>query len=276
MPNPNATAIAEAIEMMKLFGAILIAGEILILYFFLRSVRMFLQIRELPVPEWERDVSDEPIAQPKLYHQINDRIHNLGYDQLAILQVKYSILPKPFEIWVYRSQDFTTWVEVLFGFSKPALVQFSSFFSDDAMMATRYPIGGTITTSMYVSRFARHSIENAWNYHLQTLPEMQRKHGDPLKVESSNDVIRFGDLFREKYWRLEYQRTYCYNIWILLCCVLLLIFGGLGIALFLSGSLNVNAYYMVGFASFAIVVVLAVLGYRFNNPPNSIDNFVDL
>jgi hypothetical protein len=247
----------------------LIIYEGYLLYFLFNLAKIYRNTRFPRGAEWEHEVS-EPSPLPQLYANTDSTLHSLGITNFAILQVKSYAVPSPFHIWIYRSEDTKIWVEVVFNLGVPVQVQFASAFPDSAIILTRYPIGEAIITPMYRSSFARHSIENAYQHHLQHIAEWNGQHGDPLAIQALSDITWYENIYRRKYQHKDYERLNRKTLKTLAWGVLLIICNGLGMVAL--DSENIYTSSLAILVIFLLTFWLLLIPHPLTNPPKAVDD----
>lgn len=247
----------------------LIAYEGYLLYFLFNLVKTYRNARFPRGAEWEHEVS-EPSQLPSLYADTDSTLQNLGITDFAILQVKLHEIAISFYLWIYRSADTKIWGEVVFNLGVPVQIQFISAFSDGAMLVTRYPSGQAIDTPMYRSSFARHSIENAYKYHLQSIAEWGKQHGEPLAIQTLSDITWHETIYRRKYQYKDSARLIRKTLQNIGYGLLLIVCNALGLA-----ALDSENIYSVSLALLVIALLsfyLLLIPHPLKNPPHAVDD----
>lgn len=136
---------------------------------------------------------------PKAVQKFIDVLQSQGFEQLHLVKVEYRWRPK-YLAWSLISNDHEIGVYVRrYGFQ--IFAEFQSIYMErDALIITRFPIGNTIETANFVSRFASKSPDNALTFQRQKIEEWDSTYGRPYLV--TQDV--FSREILDTYYRLYF------------------------------------------------------------------------
>lgn len=198
--DPSQAALSNLV-LMLLVG---VGGGIIFIYLLPRLAKQLWIVRNLLFDaDTETDiVTAVAITPPVPYAETNAALCNLGLELLGVLRIQTPVLPSPFLEWCYTTADHATAAEVIYNLLSPVYVEFKTCFEDDAMIVTAYPLGETVTTPNYVSRFARHSIEAAFRFHQQQVMKWKTIHGEPMPIRTADDIVKI-----EHTWKLRHRRA---------------------------------------------------------------------
>jgi hypothetical protein len=163
-------------------------------------------IYEGPLPESEEWPFDSVRMLPGL-RKIHEQLEDQGFIPLAVVSVKTKLSSQPVNEWQYTNSESTIWVEAIqINVEAPAMAQYSSIFDDNAMILTRFPIGGAFATPNFHAQFAAKDLDAAYQYHAQKVREWTRTHGEPRLVMSQDDVKAYDTIYHKTHRQLDLSK----------------------------------------------------------------------
>lgn len=131
--------------------------------------------------------SDIDIPMPVLAATLN--LEELGFQQCAVSEVH---LPQHRVVgitWHYINSERDINVELI-KYKNKAAVQFTTWYNDDTVIETSYPIGENFGTKTYRRRFSRSSISDAYWIHREQMRKLtEKKFLVPKPIRSIGEYI---------------------------------------------------------------------------------------
>jgi hypothetical protein len=156
---------------------------------------------------WIKIVTDEGLSAPEGYDSAEQSLLITGTEFLGIVRERNRAAPQPYDVWIYLLPGGEGYAAVLFAFQKPFMMTFTTMFPDQSMVVTRYPAGEHITTPRFVSRFARGSIEAAWESHRKQVEAWKGVKGKPVVLRSMQEVVDMDEVYVRHYLSRETSRA---------------------------------------------------------------------
>lgn len=115
-------------------------------------------------------------------------LEELGFQQDVVLEVH---LPEHQTIWYYVNSAKDIFIEVI-EYEDKATLLFSTWYDDNGVVETGYPIGENFDTPIFCSHFTKKSISDAYHLHQQQMDKFTAKKSRvPMPVSSLNTYIEF-------------------------------------------------------------------------------------
>jgi uncharacterized membrane protein len=169
----------------------------------------------------------EPVAQDAIEpptRLLEAQLLALGFHEHHLMRFHFKASLGTGYSWLYTHASGAAYAGITFSSFVPVIVELVTVYQDDAMLVTTYPVGETIFTTMFVSQFARGSVEAAWNYHQQQITTGRVAHKGIVPQQSSEAVSKTMALFTNRYRRLQQRRLIIFDAIAILLTMLLMAF----------------------------------------------------
>ena len=159
--------------------------------------------------------------------------------------------------WIYGSPMTFIYAEVVtFQPEFAILVQFATYFPDDALIVTRYPLGENIDTPMFHSHYAEKDVAYAWAYHVDLVNRAKATHGEPLAVLKFDQALEYEKIYNERYSLRDQRRLFRGQ----LAAAVFVLIGGSGMISLLGSYVVARDQFFLVFIYMLIVSVVGTVG----------------
>lgn len=221
-----------------------------------------------------RDVTSGPLPLFNAKEEDIQRLAKLGFQGLGRLEIKLFWRRQYNVCWYYVDADATTCANVSSYKSEQStlIIGFVSWFPDNALIETLYPIGERILEPNYISQFVKSDLEAGYRQHQQRIQEWSEQHGTPIVIHDVKQLIPLDQVEIKLHRRRRYRRLSSILIG-------LMGFSLMGIVVLIS-VLNTQTNDIMGYfeelllALGALVICFAGLGFltrQVSHPPNALD-----
>ena len=158
----------------------------------------------------QSDISDQALKPPGGIRYIADLQNELGIRRLG--EVQSLVKGEKFVTWCFVDQDETVVSEVVDLPTLEPMLQFSTWFSDEALVETIYPAGENINDPFYRSHGIGTTIEDAYQHHINQVKDFQRSHGAPMRLGTMHEWMErelvFQRLYRDRKNKSQFFRQH--------------------------------------------------------------------
>jgi hypothetical protein len=146
------------------------------------------------------DVTSSEISMPEPVQYTVRMLDELGFQQFAITETHLPTLDTVGITWLLINAEKDVSAEVV-EYKDRAAVQFTTWYNDDSLVETSYPIGENINTKTFRSHFTREGIAEAYLLHKD---QMQQFTAQTFRVPAA--TRSFGVFAeRERIYQLKYK-----------------------------------------------------------------------
>lgn len=155
-----------------------------------------------------RDVTSGPLPLYNAKEEGIQRLAKLGFQGIGRLEIKLFWQRQYNVCWYYIDADATTCASVSSYKSEKStlIIAFISWFTDNALIETLYPIGERINEPNYISQFVKNDLEAGYHQHRQRIQDWSERHGAPIVIHDVKQLIPLDQVEMKLYRRRRYRR----------------------------------------------------------------------
>lgn len=141
------------------------------------------------------NVTSKNIMMPTNIRPLWDSIRGLGFTRLCEISKEVQGAGAQFQRF-FSSPDGRVTALII---DKSGMVGFLSFFGEETILQTTFPLGQNLDAPHYRSRFCEESVEIAYQFHLNEVLEFEQKYGKPLLIENIGHIIHWDKIDNQKH-----------------------------------------------------------------------------
>ena len=224
---------------------------------------------------WELLPLTTPI--PETLEKLEEQALALGFTRYNVAKVMSSINPNGNFVHIYADVPSTVLLYLPHPTGNvPLSATFDTWFTDDAVIITRWPRAIPIDSPDFVLQFAIQNLQNAHTYHLQKVAEWTEQRGRQPVSQTMEKIIQYALLYNKLYFLREHEPyvSWVRMIWIVALSSVIIPIIGL-IIFFLNGISQIAMFITVLMPIMIYAIAMQRYSHRiFTSPPNPIDPLV--
>jgi hypothetical protein len=138
-----------------------------------------------------------------------NRLSTLGFHRLGETYTQMPLAMSPGPTWIFINESMTTQAEIV---EIDPGVFFTTFFANDSVVETGFPLGEDITTQNFLSQTVTSNVDDAIHQHLLNVDEFQTTHGNPQLIHNMDDYLHWDEIYRIHHAKRKMQRVFLIDL----------------------------------------------------------------
>lgn len=152
------------------------------------------------------DVTDTDFFIPAPVQVAARELEELGFQRVTVIEVHLPEHQAVSNVWYYINLEKDVSVELI-EYGDKAAVQFTTWYDDDSVVETSYPIGENIDTNNFRSHFSKTGISDAYHLHREQMHKFaMKKFSIPIPINSLDKYTECEAKYQIKHKPIKFRR----------------------------------------------------------------------